>query len=212
MPMAEFGEKVNFSSNQFFKLKAKGDRLRFRLLGNCFIEGKHFFELEEGWDIQPCPRINDKAQCDHCDKFFKIMSGIKKVTDENVKKAIRKEAEPWKAAISVYYPVIDRTEMDFKIFQTTMSVRNKIETEVSLGTKVLAVDFIVVRTQEPGAAYYSLSRVDSSDTPPLNAVEQKTVEDFKGMDLAKMVGGSADEESGVAQEANEEVVDDTVNF
>lgn len=209
MPYAEFGEKLSFGGGStFFKLKSKGDKLRFRLLGAPFIEGKHFFKLEDGsWDIQPCPRVNESSKCPHCDIYFSIIMKAKKTGDKTVMEQARKEAAPYKNSIAVYFPVLDRETEEFKIFQSSISVRNKIEDEVALGTKVLDVDFIVLRTENPGTDYYKLSRVDSSDTKKLSANEKAEVERFKTINLADIVAGVPDE-AGVAFEANSEVAED----
>lgn len=214
MPYAEFGEKLSFGGGSpFFKLKSKGDKLRFRLLGAPFIEGKHFFKLEDGsWDIQPCPRVNEGKECPHCKIFFSIIMKAKKTGDKTIMEQAKKEANPYKNSISVYFPVLDRETEEFKVFQSSISVRNKIEDEVALGTKVLDVDFIVLRTENPGSDYYKLSRVDSADIRPLTAKEQSEVERFKATNLADIVAGVPDE-AGVAFEANSEVVEeDAVNF
>jgi len=209
MPMVQFGEKLSFSQKKFFKLEGKGDKLRFRILGIPFIEGKHFFENPDGtWDIQPCVRVNEKKQCEHCEKFFSILAKAKKTGDKTLIEQAKKEAQPWQARIFVYYPVIDRLEAEFKIFQTTIGVRTKIEAERDMGANVLKSDFVVMRTEQPGTAYYSLSKVDSADSTPLLPVEEEIIEAYENMDLSELVGGSKDEDSGVAIDANSEVRDD----
>lgn len=217
MPMANFGEKLNFSSNKkFFKLQSKGDKLRFRLLGAPFIEGKHFFELAEGWDIQQCPRVNEKQHCEHCDKYFSILSKAKKTGDKTLIEQAKKESQPWQSRVFVYYPVIDRLEAEFKIFQTTLGVRTKIESEHEMGTNLLRSDFVVMRTEQPGAAYYSLSKVDSADSTPLLPEEEKIIEEYKTMDLTELVNGSKDENSGITIDENSEVradvIEEDINF
>lgn len=209
MPYAEYGEKLSFGGGSpFHKLKSKGDKLRFRLLGAPFIEGKHFFKLDDGsWDIQPCSRINDGSKCPHCDIYFSIIMKAKKTGDKTLMEQAKKEAEPFKNSIAVYFPVLDREDETFKVFQSSISVRNKIEDEVSLGTKVLDVDFIVLRTENPGSDYYKLSRVDSADTKPLSDKEKDEIARYKTMDLSDIVAGVPDD-AGVAIEANSEVVDE----
>lgn len=209
MPYAQFGEKLSFGGGSpFFKLKSKGDKLRFRLLGAPFIEGKHFFKLEDGsWDIQPCVRINENGKCPHCAAYFSIIMKAKKTGDKTLMEQAKKEAAPFKNSISAYFPVLDRDTEEFKVFQGGISIRNKIEDEVALGTKVLAVDFIVLRTENPGSDYYKLSRVDSGDTKPLTDKEKAEIERYKTLDLADIVAGVQDE-AGVAFEANSEIVEE----
>lgn len=219
MPQVGFGEKLPTGGSQFIKLSSKGDKVRIRLLDAPFVEGKHFFQTgvdENGkpiWDIQGCPRINDGGKCEHCDKFFAIKRKVKKETDKTIIAQLNKEADQWKPSTFVHYPVIDRMNACFAVFQTTVGVRQQIEDEFSLGTKVLDVDFIVLRTETPGSGYYKVSKVDSADTTPLLPAEEEAIEAYKSMNLADLVGGRYDEESNTAIEANSEVVEeDVVNF
>ena len=208
MPYADFGEKVNFNSSQFLKLKSKNDSLRFRILGIPYIDGKHFTKTpDDKWDIQPCERVNSHGKCEMCSKFFSIIMKAKKTGDKTLIEQAKKEAEPYKCTVSVYYPVINRETEEFGVFQTTMGVREEIEAEAALGTKVLESDFTVLRTEVPGK-YYRFSKVDSADTKPLSEKELAAVEHFKTIKLDEIVNGSADDESGVAVEANSEVVED----
>lgn len=210
MPYADFGEKLSFSAgSQFHKLKSQGDKLHFRLLGRPYIEGKHFTELPDGsWDIQPCPRVNENSKCETCNKYFSIIMKAKKTGDKTLIEQSKKEAKPYQNSVFVYFPVINRETQEFTIFQTTMSVRNKFEDEISLGKKVLEMDWIVLRTETPGSEYYKLSPVDSADTKPLTEKELAEVERYKSMDLAEIVAGAADDESNLAIEANSEIVEE----
>lgn len=208
MPIVEFGEKLQTGNSPFSKLKSKGEQIQFRLLGAPFIEGKHFFELEDGWDIQPCNRVNGEGKCDHCDIYWSIIGKAKKTGDKTILKQAEKEAKPYQNSISVYYPVIDRNTGKFAVFQTTPGVRKEIEAEYEVGTKVLDIDWIVLRTENPGSSYYKVSKVDSADTSPLTSDELEEVGRFKTIDLADFVGGAFDGDSGVAFEANSEVLAD----
>jgi hypothetical protein len=214
MPQVGFGEKLQTGGNQFLKLTGKGDKVRVRLLDAPFIEGKHFFQDDAGeWDIQGCPRVNDGQKCEHCDKFFALKRKIKKESDKTIIAQINKEADYWKPSTFVYYPVIDRMNAVFAIFQTTVGVREQIEAEYSLGVKVLDVDFNILRTETPGSGYYKVSRVDSADTTPLFPSEVEAVATYKTMNLSELINGRYDENSGTAVEANTTVVeDDSVNF
>lgn len=209
MPYADFGEKVSFGTgSQFLKLKSKGDKLRFRILGRPFIEGKHFTKTEDGWDVTPCPRVNEKQDCPSCTIYMKAIGAANKTKDEAIKKKAHKEFDKYNATISVYYPIIDRLTQEFRVFQTTMGVRGKIESEGEMGVKVLAVDFDIMRTELPGSDYYKLSRVDSAETTPLTDLESELIEKNKNVDLSQIVNGTADDDSTVAFEANSEVRDD----
>lgn len=208
MPYVDFGEKVNFNSSQFLKLKSKGDSIKFRILGRPFIDGKHFSKTPEGeWDIKACPRINEHGKCGLCDQFFSIIMKAKKTGDKTLIEQSKKEAEPFKSTVSVYYPIINRATEEFGVFQTTMGIREEIEAEAALGTKVLEADFMVMRTEVPGK-YYRFSKVDSAETLPLTEKELSEVEKFKTIKLDEIVSGTADDDSNVAIEANTEVVED----
>lgn len=207
MPYVNYGDPFNTGGSQFLKLKSKGDKVRIRLLGSPFVEGKHFFELDAGqWDIRPCPRINDGDHCDHCSKYFELVSKAKKEGDKKELERVQKENRSLKAAISFYFPVLNRDTAEFNIFQSVLSVRNQIEAEVEIGTKVLEVDFVVLRTEAPGAGYYKVSRVDSSDTPPLSPEEKDAIKEYKKIDLAQLINGSKDE-AGISVEEESEIVD-----
>lgn len=132
----------------------------------------------------------------------------KKTGDKTLIEQSKKEAKPYQNSVFVYFPVINRETQEFTIFQTTMSVRNKFEDEISLGKKVLEMDWIVLRTETPGSEYYKLSPVDSADTKPLTEKELAEVERYKSMDLAEIVAGAADDESNLAIEANSEIVEE----
>jgi hypothetical protein len=215
MPVVQFGEKADFSNSQFTKLKGKGDKIRFRLLGAPFIQGKHFFEIgPKEFDVQDCPRVNEKSECQHCTTYFKIMARGKKTGDKTVMEQAKKEAEPFKATISAYFPILNRQTETFQIFQNKLGLKGKVEAEKDLGVKVLNVDWIVSRTEEPGANYYSLSRVDSAETPELSEKEKVEIQKIDTLNWDEIMGnGSVDEESALAQEANSEVrAEDDINF
>lgn len=195
MPVAEFGEKVNFGASKFTKLKSKGDKIHFRILGAPFYDGKHFMESSEsdsGWEVVPCPRINEGGECEICEMFFKAHRSAKK--DGLDKKETDKLTQPFKPAISFYYPVLNRETEEFEVFQTTQGVRNQIEAKIELGIKVMDKDLIVVRTEQPGSNYYSLDVVDSADTKELTGKEMTEVEKGKKTNLEDYINGQSSEE------------------
>ena len=205
MPYNEFGTQFQTSTSQFTSLKGKGDKIRFRLLGAPYVNGKHFEELpDKKWNITSCPRINDKSECETCNKYFEIIMKAKKTGDKATIEQAKKDARKYSAAISFYFPVIDRTTGEFTIFQSKMSVKNKIDAKLEAGVKIFDVDFVVVRTEQPGPEYYSLDKVDSSDTPPLTEEELLEVEKYKKMDLSSIIMGTKDD-GDIAVEANVEV-------
>lgn len=207
MPYNEFGTPFSTSNSQFTSLKAKGDKIRFRLLGAPYVNGKHFTQNEDKtWTIVPCPRINDKAECETCNKYFEIIMKAKKTEDKKIIEQAKKDANKYKVAISFYFPVLNRDTMDFTIFQSKMSVKQKIDDKLAAGVKIMDVDFVVVRTEKPGSEYYTLDKVDSSDTPPLAEEELEAIKKYKTIDLSNIIMGVKDE-GDIAAEANVETED-----
>lgn len=191
MPYADFGEKVDFSASLFTKLKAKGDKIHFRIIGSSFYDGKHFMKTDDGWDVVPCPRINEGTECEICNMFFAAHKDAKKRGLD--KTETDKLTRDFKPSISFYFPILNRETGRFEVFQTTQSVRNSIEEEVEMGTDVLNVDFIVLRTEKPGSNYYKTSRVDSKDTKALTKDEKAEVERGKKIKLENYINGQREE-------------------
>lgn len=203
MPTAQWGDKQTFSASKFTKLKSKGDKIQFRILGNYHYDGKHFMEnssSESGWDVKPCTRINDGAECEICETFFAAHRSAKKEGLD--RKETDKLTNPFKPAISYYFPVLNRDTEQFEIFQTTQGVKNAIDGKLELNPKVLDRDLIVVRTEAPGNGYYSLDVVDSADTREFSDKEIIEVEKGKVTNLGDYINGTSEEK----QE------DDIVNF
>jgi hypothetical protein len=214
MPYANFGEEINTSSNLFFKLKAKGDTVHFRILGVPYYEGKHFSQDADGkWVITPCPRINKNGECELCKQFFAAMADVKKMQvnkePEEVIKEAKKAANKLGATVSVYYPIINRKTETFQIFQTGMGVRSKIEAEVQLGTPVLKRDFIVLRTEKQGN-YYALTKVDSADTKEYTEKELEEVKKFETTDLESLIVGVKGSEDSLSATKDADTSD--INF
>jgi hypothetical protein len=205
MPFSEWGTPYKTSSSDFFSLKSKGDKIRFRLIGTPFVDGKHFQENEDGsWTVTNCPRINDLTDCATCEKFFEIINRAKKTGDKKLIEQAKKDAKKYSVGISFYFPVIDRDTELFTIFKSKLGIKNKLETELQAGVKILDVDWVVIRTEKPGPDYYSLSRIDSSETKPLTNKELEEVEKYKAMNLSDFISGRQDE-GEIAVEANVEV-------
>lgn len=205
MPINALGSEFKTSNSQFFSLKDKGDKIRFRLLGAPYVDGKHFSQNTDGsWVVTPCPRINDKSECETCNKYFEIIMKAKKTGDKTTIDQAKNDARKYSPGISFYFPVINRETMEFTVFNSRKSVKDAIDAELALGTKVLNVDWIVTRTEMPGK-YYNTKVVDSSDTPPLTEEEELEVAKYKKMDLSSIIMGTKDEESAIAVEANVEV-------
>lgn len=206
MPYTSYDQP--FSSGNFdliTRLKDKDQKIQFRLIGKPYYNGKHFLDNDDGTkSVVDCVRINLKATCDICEKYFTIIKESKLTNDKTLIEEGKKKANPFKAALSFYFPVINRETETFQVFKTTLSVRNHIEEETKLGTPIMERDFVVVRTEKPGPNYYSFSRVDSSETKKLTDKEKEEIEKFKSMDLESIISGKHEE---VKEEVKSEEVD-----
>lgn len=201
MPTADWGEKQSFSASKFTKLKSKGDKIQFRILGKYHYDGKHFMEdpsSESGWDVKPCPRINEGAECEICEMFFAAHRSAKK--DGLDRKETDKLTNPFKPSISYYFPVLNRDTEEFQVFQTTQGVKNQVDAKLELNPKVLERDLIVVRTENPGSNYYSLDVVDSADMKPLTSKEKEEMKKGQEANLEDYVNGSSGEEVEVDED------------
>ena len=224
MPSAKIGEKTSLDRKQFLELGSKGDKVKIRIVSTDYhYEGKHFMQDEKGnWDVTDCQRVNKGEKCELCEKFFELNKKRKEAeAEKNVKEAKKLEGmiRGYKPTLSFYYRILDRETKAAAVFKTRLSVRLAIEEQVENGVDVLNYDYIVKRTEKPGN-YYTLDRVDSSETPKLTKDEVGEIEKAKAFNLEEMVGGkkgSMDFEprQEVPQEETEEdfdVPDDAVDF
>lgn len=199
MPTANLGDNIDFSNSKFRKLSKQGDKVLFRLLSDkYFYDGKHFLEdssEQSGWRVVPCPRINEGAECEICENFFAAHKSAKK---EGLNRSeTDKLTRPFQPVVSFYLPILNRETESFEIFQTTQGVRKKIEAQKDLGTKVMERDLIVVRTENPGSDYYSLTVVDSSETKKLSEKEKAEVKKGSAANLEEFVNGRESDEDEV---------------
>jgi len=191
MPTIGYEKNEVFSSKPeslFVSLKNKGDKIHIRILGSMFYDGKHFIKNpDNSWNVIPCVRTNKGQKCSYCEEYFKILSKINKDTPKDKIKEIKKEASKFKPTLTFYIPVLDRDKEKFRIFKTKLSIRRRIEEEIQMGTPILERDFIVLRTEKPGADYYTMSRVDSADTKPLTDKEKEEIEKYKETDIESLI-------------------------
>lgn len=201
MPKADFGQKILTGESQFLRLKAKGDKAHIRFAASAIYEGKHFIEHEDGTTtVEFCPRIMGSLPCEICKHYFELAKEIKAEKNEDKKKALEKKARAFRAAISFYYPVLDRQDGKSKILQTTMSVRTLLEAELEAGVNVLEADYILTRTEATPATYYTLVRLDSKDTKDLSKEEKVEYEKAAALDVEEALGHKG-KESGLDLEA-----------
>lgn len=199
MPVANFGEEIKIGSKSLFvSLKKKDESIRFRILAAPYYDGTHFLKNGDGWDRIPCTRVNEGNPCGYCEQFFDILNAVKDKDDKKAMDEARKAADPYGARVNFYYPIINRETQEFQIFKTKKSVRDAIEYKAKAGTKVLERDFVVTRTEMPGAGYYQTDVVDSADTKPLTALENEAKAKFQEKKLEEYIYGNRDDNSAVA--------------
>lgn len=203
MPRADFGESLSFNSSLWMQLKAKGDSVLFRLIDAPYYDGKHIFDDGRGgWFVEDCDRVNKGTKCTKCQIFFEHKEAEKAETDPEKKKDLAKEARKYQAKVTFYYPILNRKDKKFQVLKTTFGVRNKIENEAAAGTKIMERDFVLKRTEAPGADFYSLTRIDSADSQPLDDIEQEEIAKGKATDIEQMINGKPDEGTETSLQAN----------
>ena len=194
IPTAKIGDKINLDRKQFLELKSKGEKIKIRIASaDYYYEGKHFFQKKDGeWLVTPCVRVNEKLDCETCEKYFDLMRQAKEAGDagdEKDAKELKKKARNFKANTSFYYPVLDRDTGLAGIFKTTLSTRLKLEEKKDDGIDILKFDWIVKRTEKPGSDYYSLDRVDSADTRELTKEEKIELKKAQELKIEEVVAG-----------------------
>jgi hypothetical protein len=194
MPTAQIGDKISLDRREFLELKSKGEKIKIRIANaDYYYEGKHFFQHKNGdWTVESCPRVNEKLDCEDCEEYFKLIKQVKELRtegDEKKAKDLEKKARNYKANVSFYYPVLDRETGLAGVFRTTLSTRLKLEDYKEDGVDILKFDFIVKRTEKPGSDYYSLTRVDSADTPALTKDEKQELKKAQEFKLEEVVAG-----------------------
>jgi hypothetical protein len=179
---------------KIIKLEAKGQKIQFRLAsGNFSYVAKHFMPTNDGkWEITECPRLMKQEECAFCEQYFDAKRELKAL-DEDVKdKALEDKAKKYEAKLEFYYFIIDREDGLLKVLQTTLGVRLKIDAEAKelqdMGSSIMSFDYILTRTEQPGASYYELKRVDSSLIQPLSAEEEARVEEAQQTKLEDVIG------------------------
>lgn len=193
MKTLDFGSQLPSQGNFYIRLKEKGDQITFRLAQQPAYSGKHFMQTENGWDVSNCPRINNEEHCDTCDLYFKGMAESKKLKEASPEKAkeTENEARKFKVAISFYFPVLDRGNEEFKIFQTTLGVRNRINELFESGFKIFDRDIVVRNTGSASPKdRYSVAPVDSADSNPLSEKEEEELKKAKLFDINEVNDGS----------------------
>lgn len=173
---SSFGARTNADRDDLFvKLKAKGEKITFRVIKTPYYDGKHFTKNAEGkWDIEECPKIMLDEYCEKCDTYYAKMREVKKLkADKKDKEAkvLEDEAKPFKNKVTFYYPIVNRETESVQILKVPQSIRIYFDEQAAKGIDITKFDYIMVRTEVPGK-YYDIDRVDSSMTKPLSEKEQ----------------------------------------
>lgn len=197
-----FGENLPTQTGLYIRVKEKGDQVRFRIAQEPVYSGKHFMKIGDKWDVTSCARVSDQDHCEYCDMYFKGMQEAKKTEETDPEKAeqTREAARKYSASIIFYLPILDRDNQEFKILQTTMGIRNKINEYYEAGTKVFERDWILRNTGAKGKERYSIVPVDSSESSPLTPKEVEEIKKAKTFDTSSI-------NDGVSQK-DEDIVDD----
>lgn len=198
MPSVNIGQKIQNidDRNPFIQLKSKDEKLHFRLVQIPYsYTAKHILLNELGnYDVSDCERILNGGHCDKCDKYFELKESIKNEENEKVKKTLENQAKNFAPKMTFYYAVINREIEKAQIFKTSLSVRIAIDNEQKILEKfdgtVYEYDYIVERTEQPGAGYYKLTRLDSKQTKEFTEQELEEYDIAKGWDLEEKVNKS----------------------
>lgn len=191
MPTVNIGERTALdSSNKFIQLKAKDEKVKFRIINTSYsYDGKHFLKDEKGnWDIQYCPRIMENKTCPLCEKFSEAKRQAKELKNENkeVTKELENTIKTYNPKITFYYAILNRETQLAQILKTVLTFRLFIDNEREQGVDVLKYDYIIQRTEKPGN-YYAFTRIDSAMSKPLTEEEEKQVEIGKKWNIEEEV-------------------------
>lgn len=193
MPVHNVGDRTNLDrSDVFLALKAKGEKVNFRLAQPTYTyDAKHFTQDSDGkWIVKECPRIMLNEDCHSCETYFEYAKEIKALKEQKgsadkVKK-LENEAKKYKAKTTFNYAILNRDTKQAQILQVSLMIRLKIDELFNAGFNVVGSDFIYTRTEKPGTEYYSFLRKDSADVEDLDKDEEAEFKKAQEFDLEKM--------------------------
>ena len=171
MPTADFNKNLNLPSGggRYVKLSKKGDKIKFRIATTPHYETKHFLGDKE---FSLCGKYNSedpKTTCKYCQDYALAL--------ENNDEVVAKQLKPM---TTFYYPVLDINEGKAKIFQfTAKSIHYTIKGYADEGVDVFACDWSVERTEEQGANYYKVLRLDATELTKEQEEELNKAKAFK---------------------------------
>lgn len=199
MPEAGFDRNINLPSGggKYFRLKAKGDKIRFLIASTPHYETKHWISDRES---VLCNKYNGQgkgAVCDLCNKHKELL------TSAGEDKVKIDAANKLKAKTDFFYPVLNLVTDEPMIFQTTPSVHWDIVGYKEDGVDVFGCAWSVERTEEPGK-YYSTRRLDAVKLTP---EQQEALEQAKLIPLDRGLSSSTvvDESEGATPEEAEAI-------
>lgn len=161
MPEANFDRNIDLPSGggKYFRLKSKGDKIKFLIANTPHYETKHWISDRE---TVMCGRYNGqgkKAVCDWCNKHKDLLA----LAGDDKKKI--EQANKFRATTTFFYPVLNLLNDEPVIFQTTPSVHWTIVGYKEDGVDVFGCAWAVERTEEPGK-YYEIRRLDPVKLTP----------------------------------------------
>ena len=194
MPEAGFNRDINLPSGggKYFRLKAKGDKIKFLIASTPHYETKHWTSDRES---VLCQRYNGQGKSSVCENCVKYRDLLALAGDEKDKVEVANKLKP---QVTFFYPVVDLKTDEPVIFQTTQSVHWTIVGYAEDGVDVFNCAWSVERTEEPGK-YYEVRRLD---TIKLSAEQKEALEKAKQIVLNK---GQASSSVVVEQEEDIEV-------
>ena len=165
------------------RLKKLGQKVNF-ILGETdpVMYGLHWMDKK----AYTCPRVNEEAECQRCQKGFDLLAGLKeKNLDSESKeyKALKKEALDKLPQISFYYPVFvtggsfDRGAYLLEVTKTSYERLGALQAK---GKDLLGLLWELERTEKPGS-YYELD--DVGELPDLTEEEAEELVKIAELDI-----------------------------
>ena len=172
-PEAGFERDINLPSggSKYFRLKAKGDKIKFLIANTPHYETKHWISDRES---VLCQKYNGQPKgtpCETCEQHSKLLAAAgddKKKIDA---------ANKLKAKVDFFYPVLNLDTDEPVIFRTTPSVHWDIVGYKENGVDVFGCAWMVERVEE-GSHYYAVKRLDKVKLTP---------EQVEGLELARQI-------------------------
>lgn len=190
MQEANFNKNLNLPKlgGNFLKLKAKGDKIKFRIASTPHYETKHWLAARE---TVMCAKFNSddkKAVCVYCEKYQKLQDVGEK-----------EEAKQMAPVTTFYYPILNLENNTPAIFQfTAKGIHYTIKGYADENVNVFGCDWSVERTEEPGN-YYKILRLGNDELTPVQkeAYEAAKLIKLKAKESASVV---LDEEISLPEE------------